>query len=306
MALKQSNMVKRITASGGGQLEADAGESFRIKAIFVDPSSNDDWLTVTIDRVTVGYYKVGARGGNNLCGITPSRFGWNLMEVLNNAGINVSLPVAEGQTIAFSRYDETGEINVVYDKYDAADVRANQQNGSESDDYIFMQYLGTSKSPSGAGEFLLDKSLSPAEFVDFPATGGVPSGRVIKCHGIFGCPVATANSSDNGWYSKLVKLVKDREVLLDEDRNGLLFEGDSSVGTSTTKYDDVTSVIGGGVDENIADGSGLMSKPLLFSQPIEFSPGEELGVYLNAGAVGTWNWTSDLVDLALILEVTGR
>ena len=58
--LLQSNMVKRITASGGGDLEAKTGESLRIKRIECIPSTNDTYLTLNVDRVTVNPCELAA------------------------------------------------------------------------------------------------------------------------------------------------------------------------------------------------------------------------------------------------------
>ncbi|KKK95973.1 hypothetical protein LCGC14_2667430 [marine sediment metagenome] len=67
--LLQANMVKRITASGGGDLEAKAGESLRVKRIECIPSSNDTYVTVRVDRVTTAYYRVKGKSGNHLAQI---------------------------------------------------------------------------------------------------------------------------------------------------------------------------------------------------------------------------------------------
>ena len=53
--LLQANMVKRLTDAEGGDLEAKTGESLRLRRIECIPSASDDYLTISVDRVTVGF-----------------------------------------------------------------------------------------------------------------------------------------------------------------------------------------------------------------------------------------------------------
>ncbi|GAI93574.1 unnamed protein product, partial [marine sediment metagenome] len=64
--LLQSNMIKRLTASGGGDLEAKTGESLRVRRIECIPSTDDTYITISVDRVTVGYYRIKGKSGNHL------------------------------------------------------------------------------------------------------------------------------------------------------------------------------------------------------------------------------------------------
>ncbi|GAI69050.1 unnamed protein product, partial [marine sediment metagenome] len=229
--LLQSNMIKRITASGGGDLEAKTGESLRVKRIECIPSAADDYLTVTVDRVTLAYYRVKGKAGNHLSTILTSYLKRNLIEYLNNMGINMSIPVAEGQTLTVKRAAETGNVMIIYDRFTAGDVKATDINGSDSKLYNFLQYAKVGTVPVASGDALIDTALTPAEFPDFPCGKVVPARHVIELLGIVGCPFVDAVSAGNNFATTFMKLVKDREVLFDTDRNGIPFDGQDAAAT---------------------------------------------------------------------------
>jgi hypothetical protein len=124
----------------------------------------------------------------------------------------------------------------------------------------------------------------------------------IKLHGISGSPVADFVSANNGFYTTYLKLIREREVLIDPDRNGIPFLGDSAA-TGAGKYTDGESVIGS-VGEV---GSGYFianrKEPFYFDPPLVFQSGEELLVYLTWVKVGTHTMPADLPAVGLILEV---
>jgi hypothetical protein len=65
MALKEPLMVKTVAGNTDLTLEADPGEAFRVLDIQVyNPASN--YLTVKIDKSTVGYFRVGGTLGSHL------------------------------------------------------------------------------------------------------------------------------------------------------------------------------------------------------------------------------------------------
>ena len=65
MALKEPFMVKCVLGNNDLELSPDSGESFLIKDIQIyNPAS--DYVTLTIDKVTVGYFRVGGVLGSHL------------------------------------------------------------------------------------------------------------------------------------------------------------------------------------------------------------------------------------------------
>ncbi|GAI66955.1 unnamed protein product, partial [marine sediment metagenome] len=96
---------------------------------------------------------------------------------------------------------------------------------------------------TASGDMLLDTSITPAEFPDFPAGRAVPAKMKVKLHGIHGCPVADHTDAANGFHTTFLKLIKEREVLFDEDRLGIPFLGDSD-GTGAASYAKAETLIG--------------------------------------------------------------
>jgi len=299
--LRQTNCIKSALNTAGLTLQADLGESFLVKAIYVGIVTTDSYLAVKVDNFSVAYYKVKGKRGNQLWGFQKQKYGLNLMALLVERGLPFAIPVAEGQKLTLPVLDGAGYMQVLYDRYDAGDIVATMPNGTASKRFAFVQYLRESSVLTASGDMLLDTSLTPAEFPDFPAGKPVPARMKIKLHGITAYPVADFASSDNGFYTTYLKLVRDREVLFDEDRNGFPFLGNASA-SSTAYYWNGESIIGS-VDDVDNPSHGEVRGPLFFVPPIEFLSGEELLVYLTWVKVGTRTMAANLPDVALFLEV---
>lgn len=302
MSLRQANMVKRITASAGGTLEARAGESLRVKRIEVVPSTNDTYLTVSVDRVTVAFYRVKGKAGNHLGTLHGAYLKGNIMEFLAKRGVNVSIPVAEGQTLSVSRYAETGNVIVVYDRYEAGDAKATDPNGSEAKEYTFLQYAEVGTTPTAAGDVLVDTSLTPSEFPNFPCSAVVPANHNIEMLGIAGSAFAAGAAGPVAFSSKFLKLLKDREVLFDVDRNGVPFDGQDAAATALN-YVANFSLIGPGTEILVNTNIITPGDPLMFDPALMFTAGQELNVLLTISKDGAATWTAHADDEAFILRV---
>jgi len=300
--LKQTNCVKSALNTAGVTLEADVGESFLVKAIYVGRCTTDAYLVAKIDNYTVAAYLVKGKAGNQLGTQRLAYSGYNLMALLVEKGLPFSLPIAEGQKLSIAALDGIGLIQVVYDTYDAGDIRSDMSNGTASKVYGFIQYMREGSVIAASGDLLLDTSLSPPEFPDFPAGKSVPANMTIKLHGIHGSPVSDAASGSNLFYSSYLKLIREREVLLDEDRNGIPFLANSAEDTGVS-YTEGESIIG-----QCGEASGELNmynsrEPLWFDPALVFVSGEELLVYLTFVKVGTHTMTADDPAVDLILEV---
>lgn len=300
--LIQANKVKRITASGGGDLEAQAGRSLLVKAIYCVASTNDTYLIVRVDRVTVAVYRVAGRAGNHISPMVQGYLTPHLMEFLASRQVNVSIPVAEGQTLSVSRYAETGNVIIVYDEYEAGDNKATDPNGSQAKEYTFIQYMSTSETPTASQDVLLDTSLSPAEFPDFPCGHVVPAKHTIEMLGIVGHPFTTGAAGPNAWGTSFLKLIREREVLFDDDRNGIPFDGQDATATADA-YGCNFSLIGACVPSLIDTPVHTHGLPLMFESPIVFGEGEELNIYLTGVMTTAAAWEETMVDVAAILRV---
>jgi len=300
--LKQINCIKTALNTAGLTLEADVGESFLVKSIHVGRCTTDAYMSIKIDNFSVGYWLVKGKRGNELGGQRLAYVAYNLMAYLVNRGLPFTLPIAEGQKLTCSALDGIGSIQVVYDIYTAGDILPTMPNGTMSKDFAFIQYMRESAVIAASGDMLLDTSITPAEFPDFPAGKSVPANMKIKLHGIHGSPVADYTSSSNGFYTTYLKLLREREVLLDEDRNGIPFLGYSAA-TGAADYKKVETLVGCGGEIAGPTEDYKLDPPLMFDPPLEFTSGEELLVYLTFVKVGDHTMAANLPAVGLILEV---
>jgi len=300
--LRQGNCFKEIAGLSTGTLTADVGESFLVRQIYAPFPTQDSYLTLRVDRKTVGFYRVQGKSGRHLDMPKPGYIHRNLMEFLERSGINVSIPVAEGQSFSYEYSAGNAHTCLVYDRYDAGDIRADMPNGSESKEYTFVQYMNASSYPAASGDVHLDTSLSPAEFPDFPCGKVVPARHTIQLLALVGSPVGDATDAGNYIVTDYCKLVKDREVLFDEDRRGYAFRN-GGLGAAQVEYTDNVSMIHSCSPVDITTGKPTGGDPLLFTPALEFISGEELLIYLTFRLVGAHTLTAGAIDFAAVLGV---
>ncbi len=207
-----------------------------------------------------------------------------LLGYLGEKGIFKGFPVAEGQTFTISGMENDDSVTlIVYEIYEPGDISPEQENGSMSKEYFFLNYGTTGGSIITPGDALYDTPVSPAEFPDFPFGKVVPAKYEIDIIGICGSPRAPAeNETGHYIYTKFIKMVKEREVLFDEDRNGILFMDNIIVNDSKI--------------DRTADGYSLIGNlsaydnnpPLMFPVPLTFLPGDELNIYLTTEGLGDY------------------
>lgn len=355
MALKNKYMIKVVRGNTNLELEADPGESFLVKDIFIyNPASN--YITVKIEKTTVGYFRVGGTLGShlpfpllkakhshdwkttsntpgdvtsfaqlanaggaavatgNMIGslsasttyrrvnqleqvLRPSR---TILGYLAKLGIFKGYPVATGQKLLIEGAAQTGAIQaVVYERYDEGDIKPDMENGSEANTYIFLNYGNCGGNVNKTGDSIYNTSKSPAEFPDFPFGKDVPAGHRISLIGILGSDFAPKENDGTDYIlTRYLKLIKEREVLFDEDKNGILFEAihKTALGNMDMVGEGI-SLIG-----NYSDVDGR--EPLIFPEPLVFNEGEELAVYLTTEKGGSGqNIAIDEHEIALILKV---
>ncbi len=300
--LLQANMVKRITASGGGDLEAKTGEALRVRRIECIPSSNDSYLTLSVDRVTLAFYRVKGKAGNHLGTMLSAYLKRNLMEYLASMDINVTIPIAEGQTLTVKRYAEAGNVIIIYDRYSAGDVKDTDPNGTASKLYTFVQYAKVGTAPTATGDALIDTALTPAEFPDFPCGKVVPPLHVIEILGIVGSPFNDGAGGPIGFATTFMKLVKDREILFDSDRAGIPFDAQDAAATALA-YASNFSLIGPCTEILLNTNAIANGDPLMFEPALRFDSGQELNAYLSLIKTGAATWTDNVDDQAFILRV---
>lgn len=300
--LIQAGCIKEIAGLSTGQIEVPAGRSVLIKRFYAPFPTQDSYVTFHVDRKTVGFYRVQGKSGRHLDMPRPGYINRNLMDWLIDSGINVSIPVAEGQTFSYKYSAGNAHTVVVYDLYSAGDIRETRPNGSDSKDFTFVQYMNASSYPSASGDVHLDVSLSPAEFPDFPCGKSVPARHTISLLALVGSPVGDATDASNYIVTDYCKLVRDRETLFDEDRRGFPFRN-GGLGAAQVEYSDNVSMIHACVPTAITTGKPTLGEPLLLTPPLVFRAGEELMIYLTFRLVGSHTLTAAAIDFAAILNV---
>jgi len=299
--LLQANKVRQFLLTTGGNFTVPSGKSALIKRIECIPSASDTYLELSVDRVTVAAYRVKGRSGNQLGTFLSGYLKFNIMDFLAKKGVNVFIPVAEGQTFTVSRHTETGNVMVIYDEYSAGDIKATDPNGSDASVYNYIQYMSTSETPTASQDILLDTSLSPAEFPDFPAGAVVPAGHTITLLGIFGMPFTTGAAGPENWGTSFIKMIKGREVLFDDDKFGIPFDGQDTLAVADA-YLANFSLIGPGVEIGVDEAALNLGEPLMFDPPLEFGSGTELNIYLSGVMDTGAQWEETMVDFGCILK----
>lgn len=223
-----------------------------------------------------------------------------LLAYLAARGIFKGFPISEGETMTLSGIARTSAITVIiYEQYEPGDISPEQENGSKSPEYLFFNYGDCGAAVNIDGDTLYDNPVAPAEFPDFPYGKVVPANHEIDLIGICGSPRAPgSNTTAHHCYTEYIKLVKDRTVLFDEDRNGILFLHQSpNVDSQIDQTAEGFSLIG-----NLSEYDN--NPPLMFPAPLKFVAGDELNIYLTT--VKTGNGSSigqTATELALIEKV---
>lgn len=303
MALLEKNRVKTITASGGGTLAADADESFRIRDLFCVPSTNDTYLTLSIKGTTVGKIRVKGKSGNHLPFphvktaqvyelVTGGLFAW-----ARRLGLDLSIPLASGETLTISRYAEAGYVAVVYDRYDAGDVKPTEPNGSMSPVRRYVHYGENSAAVTGSPASV-NTSLIWTGGEQFPFDGSaVAEKNVFRLLAILASPSAHGDGSANKGYSTFLKLIHRNNVLFDEDQNGLPLKGNSAATADAADYTSLGSVIGPLTAENPAPG-------LWLPDPITLAEGDKLTTQVIVADAAASGIAASELDVAYLMEQT--
>lgn len=297
MALREQFMVKSASGVSELKLTAGVGESILVKGIYVGDVA--DKAVVYIEKTTVGYFRVGGSRGNHLSHRTsddPDRV--NILDWLREKGVFNGYPLGEGQSLTVKiEGGATTDIDIVYELYDAGDISPDQPNGTNANEYLYINYGQPSAAPTAAGDVLINNSIIPVEFPQFPFGAVVPANTEMDLIAIAGTPAGrTSGTGANKAKTTYVKLVRERVVLFDEDRQGIPFFGEPPTSDGVA-YGGKRSLIG---DMTPVD----RREPFMFPNPITFTPGEELNVYITTAVdAGSQNLTQLDLEIAFIFRV---
>ena len=227
MALVEPRLFKTVVEASTLQLQADPGEAFMVKNILVNGATGN-YLTVKVEKTTVGYFRVGGTLGSHLpfrqgranhshnlkvdSGSYPGdtwrnarimNYGspsenqhfnlqvdqtlavdintlyramrWEgqnlnetLLSYLGKLGIFTGFPVAEGETMIIEGCGSGGDsvAMIEYEQWEPGDIKPDQENGSKSKEYLYVNYGNTGAAIVTAGDSIYDVSANPAEFPD--------------------------------------------------------------------------------------------------------------------------------------------
>ncbi len=302
-----------LSADTAVELSADTGESFMIKDVIIY-GATDDYVLLEIDKTTVGFFRVdhgslgshlptnrtNARGSAFYTGFKPDS-SITLIAYMIRKGWMEGYPVAEGQTFRvkpFTSGKSLVNVIIIYEKYDAEDIKKDMPNGSEASEYTFVNYGQPTSPLTTGGDYEINKVMTCAEFPDFPIGDAVPAKHEIEILGVLGSEVIDYDGTDDYTCTKYLKFFKGRKVLFDEDKNGLPFYqptfSDISAGTYFGRG---ISVVG---NYSVKD----RREPFVPQQPLTFKAGDELKVYITAvQATNAGSISEDYAEVAFIERV---
>ena len=277
MALLEPLMVKNFEGISNVSLTPPAGKSLRVVDIVL--TSVGSSAIIKVGKTYVGYIAKGENvyyDSNNAAAMNQfleqeiAGAGKTLMRKLQEAGLPMVYPVAEGETFSIEFPDNIMSGYIVYQLYEAGDVKNTEVNGSASDHYIFINYGKPSASITPPNYVDIDFPLPPAPFPDFPFGDAVPAGKKILFHSLLinaWSYNSYTGSADHIATAQYLKLMKDTEVLFDADMKGFAI----SPYVAASGYENVISSVNGSIMPYgwTCDSKGI----LLFNPPLEFDEG---------------------------------
>ena len=316
MALVEPFMVKTalgVSADTAVELEAKTGESLLVKDVIVN-GSDDKYALLEVEKTTVGFFRVDGHslgshlpapqalvsGSEQLRGLLAGG-SITLISYMINKGWMRGYPVAEGQTFRvkpFTSGKKLGDVAIIYEKYEAGDIKATDQNGTESKEYLFVNYGQPASALTAAGDYEVGICETTEEFPDFPFGKSVPSKTTIDILGILGSEAINYTDAGDYTQTKYLKMFKGRTCLFDMDKNGLPFYAVVFSGISAgTHFGRGFSVIG---NYSAYD----RREPFIPPTPLTFKEGEEVKVYISAGVGGAGGSISaEVAEIAFIERV---
>jgi hypothetical protein len=305
MALKEAGRHYRSTASGGFSLTCPANESWRVRNIHCVPSSNDTYVTLAVAGKTVLKLRAKGKTGNHIpypvvkATQLYERVVGTVFDLARKLGCPLDVPVASGETLALSRYAETGELSMVYDVYDPADVAATEPNGSKGAIERYVHYVENSAAII-ATPCTLDTSLMWTSGEAWPVGGiQVPDDAEIQVHAILGAPASRGNASANKGATLALVLKQEGVVLFDPLYGlGLPLVGDVAVTADAVAYTPIASVIGPATAEQ-------PQSPFVPPAPLVFKAGAKLTPQVSLVGAASGGIAASQLDVAFLLERKG-
>lgn len=301
MALREPHLEKIVANASTLELKPDVGAGLLVTNIEVKTTAASDFATVKIGKATVGYFRVAPAARNHLALHRNGVRNFSLLKQLKALGLEVTYPVAEGQTFQITLSNNAEWIKVTYQEHDAGDIRPDMPNGSDAQEYFFVNY-GTNKDAVAAtGYVTLDKSRNPVEFPDFPFGQTVPARRQVHLLGIMAAELEKntyTGAVDTYSRTRRLRVIRERTTLFDEDKNGFIMQGDgAAAGAANSAYlGGVCTLPWGGEDQD--------GELFLLPEPLVFTAGEEVQFQVDVQVEAGAGLAADDLEVALLLRVT--
>jgi hypothetical protein len=302
MALIERGRVAWSIASTTVTLTAPANEAYRVRRVCCVPSSNDTYLILSVAGSTVGKMRVKGKAGNHCpypgvyTASTVEKTSDGVFGLFEKLGKPLTIPVESGQSFVVTRYAEAGEVGIVYDVYDPADVKRTEPNGSAASIIRYLHYLNNSAAYTATPGTINASAIW---------TGGpgwpispvvVPDKSVIRLLAILGSPCATAGGATTQGCTSALVLMRNSDPILDDAGAGIRFLGDIAYTTASTSYKNIASLIG-------AETAELPTPAFILPEPMEFAPGERLTLQVVCNGLAAAGIAASAIDIALALEL---
>jgi len=292
--LKIAGMVESTSGTDALELEAKAGEGLMVRDIDnILAAAGAEDITISIDRKQIMQF-VAPASWYLLGNMFPTGF-FSIVSTLRELGLLHSIPIAEGEKMTITAPGANDFLNVRYDVFDADNVQKGMPNGSKGDTYDLFQVVSNSAVGGAAGDIALDQSDLDTVFPAFPGGAVVPARHHMTLKALFGSPVCTGSAT--GEYTTRLKMLRDREDMLDADLLGIDFLGDLADAGAATIY----TPVGGRISAGVAF---VPPRILVFDEPTTFEPGSELNVFATIGHTGAGdNFIAGEIKLGMLFEV---
>lgn len=282
MALKYEDQYAEKLSGTSLVITPAETESIRIKKIGFAGLSSDVYATLTTDRTKVGYVYPYLGGLKMFPFPVAEETDYSPYDLKALEVIDLTYPVATGESFTITT-SGNANIFVLYDIYDAGDVKNDEPNGSHADTLTFYQHVTNASAITTATSEVfsaLDKNLNPTDFPAFPIKA-VPAGQEFDLHAIGFMAIGRGNGAANIAYTKHLRLKYNREVLFDEAGLGWAVLGDSA--HTANSYDYVP------VYNTVPWNQKYLPVVKKFSTPLTFKQGDELLVEVGhqAGTAGS-------------------
>jgi len=294
--LKQSSMVESTSGATGLTLQAQTGESLLVRDIHsVVAAAGAEDYDVSIDRKRIQSFTAPS-SWHLLSNMYPTGY-HSIVNVLRRLGLLQPIPIAEGETLTITAPGASDFLDVLYDVYDAQDIKAGMYNGSKAQAYDLFQVISNAGVRATAGDLQLNQSDLDSVFPAFPGGDVVPARHRMILKALFGAAVTKGKGVANGEYTTKLKLLSDREDILDKDLLGIDFLGDVAHTAATTVYGSVVSRI----STNVAF---VDPRVFVFDKPPVFEPGSELNVFTTLARTGAGaDFVAGEIKLGMLFEV---